>query len=179
MRGLRLSAGERRRVLNLLQGTHDAHLYRRVLVVLEHSRGKSVAEIAESLQVSRQSVYNWIDRFRHTRDILELVDAHRPGRPPDWMQEAESWLQALLTHRPEQFGYCATHWTVPLLQEQLWHGTGGHYSDSTIRRSLHRLNYVWKRPRYVLACDAQREKKTPNSPCPQWFAKAQCAAGRG
>ncbi len=92
MSGPRLSAGERRRVLNLFQETDDAHLYRRVLAVLEHSRGKSVVEIAESLQVSRQSVYNWIGRFRHTHDILELVDAPHPGRPSDWMEEVEALL---------------------------------------------------------------------------------------
>jgi len=122
MSGSRLSTRERRRVLNLLQRTDDAHLYRRVLAVLEHDRGKSVVEIAESLQVSRQSVYNWIGCFQHANDILKLVDAPHPGRPSDWMEEAEALLQVLLTHGPEQFGYYATYWTVPLLQEQLWHG---------------------------------------------------------
>jgi transposase len=179
MTGITLSAGERRHVLNLLQRAHDASLYRRTFAVLEHSRGKSVAEIAESLQVSRQSVYNWIERFQRTRNILELNDAPHPGRPPDCIEQAQAGLQALVTHSPQQFGYYATQWTVPLLQEQLWHGMGKHYSESTIRRGLHRLGYVWKRPRYVLACDPEREKKTPNSPHRQWFARAQCAAGRG
>jgi transposase len=177
MSGSRLSAGERRRVSNLLQRTNDAHLYRRALAVLEYSRGKSVAEIAESLEVSRQSVYNWIDRFQH-HDILELVDAPHPGRPSEWLGEAEALLQALLMQKPEQFGYCATYWTVPLLQEQLWHMTERYYSDSTIRRGLRRLDYVWKRPRYVLAPDPEREKKTANLPRHQWLARAQCVVGR-
>jgi hypothetical protein len=33
------------------------------------------------------------------------------------------------------------------------------FYDETIRCMLHRLGYVWKRPHYVLAADAQREKK--------------------
>jgi len=37
--------------------------------------------------------------------------------------------------------------------------TGILYSSDTIRRRLHELDYVWKRPRYVLALDPEREKK--------------------
>jgi hypothetical protein len=53
------------------------------------------------------------------------------------------------------------------------------FCGETIRRVLHRLGYVWKRPRYVLAADAQGEKKAPH-PARAWLsAKAQCRAGGG
>jgi transposase len=68
-------------------------------------------------------------------------------------------LQTLLILSPEWFGYYATHWTVPLLKNQLRQNTGEEYSSDTIRRWLHELGYVWKRPRYVLAPDPEREKK--------------------
>jgi transposase len=144
---------------------------------LEHDRGKSVVAIAESLKVSRQSVCRWIDRYEHANDILALVDAPHPGRPRKWMNETEMQLRSLLMHAPEQFGYAASYWTAPLLQEQLRHETGSHYSDTAIRRGLHQLEYVWKRPRYVLAADPEREEKTPNSPGRQWVARAQRAVG--
>jgi hypothetical protein len=32
-------------------------------------------------------------------------------------------------------------------------------SDTALREQLHRLGYVWKRPRYVLLPDPEREKK--------------------
>jgi transposase len=59
---------------------------------------------------------------------------------------------------PERCGYHATHWTVPLLQDQVRQNLGIQCGQVTIRRCLHRLGYVWKRPRYVLAPDPQREK---------------------
>jgi transposase len=71
----RLSTKERRRLLMLLRRTHDSRQYRRALAVLETSEGKTVAEVADELRVSRQSIYNWIEDFRHTRDVQELADA--------------------------------------------------------------------------------------------------------
>jgi hypothetical protein len=50
-----------------------------------------------------------------------------------------------------------------LLQEALQRRTGDYFADSTIRRALRRLDYVWKRPRYRLEPDPQREKKTADS----------------
>lgn len=175
----RLTANERRKLLALLRQTHDSRQYRRTLAVLEAGCGKTAAEIAEMLRVSRQSVYNWIESFRHTHDARRLADAPRSGRPGCWSEEAETLLQTLLKETPQHLGYFATQWTVPLLQEQLWHSLGYHYSARTVRRSLHRLGYVWKRARYVLAPDPEREKKTPDLPRRQWLARAQRAAGRG
>jgi transposase len=175
----RLTASERKQLIAILRRTHDSRCYRRALAVLEAGSGKSVTEIAEVLRVSRQSVYNWIESFQHTHDVHALIDAPRSGRPCGWNEETESLLQALLNNSPQRLGYFATQWTVPLLQEQLWHSIGEHYSGQTVRRSLHRLGYVWKRARYVLAPDPEREKKTPDLPRRQWLARAQRAAGRG
>jgi transposase len=45
----------------------------------------------------------------------------------------------------------------------LEHRTGQTYSRSTLWRALRSLDDIWKRPRYVLAPDPEREKKTPDS----------------
>jgi transposase len=63
---------------------------------------------------------------------------------------------------PQEFGYPDTDWTTPLLRRELERGTGVLPSDDTVRRVLHRLGYVWKRPRYVLDPDPERDKKTPH-----------------
>jgi transposase len=122
--------------------------------------------------VSCQSVYNWIARFEQGGDCCELSDAPRSGRPTRAGEVTNVSLRTLLVLSPEWFGCYATHRTVPLLKSQLRQNTGEQYSSDTIRRSLHGLGCVWKRPRYVLAPDAEREKKTPNSPRPVWFAPA-------
>lgn len=167
-----LTARERKEIRAKLRQTRDARLYRRLLAVLESDRGAPVSEIAELLGVSCQSVYNWIARFRERGDAAELGDAPRSGRPTRAGEVVDILLRTLLMLSPERLGYHATHWTVPLLQEQLRQNTGEQYSSDTVRRRLHRLGYVWKRPRYVLAPDPEREKKTPDTPRRVWFARA-------
>jgi transposase len=138
----RLTANERRQLVKLLRRTHDSRQYRRTLAVLEAGCGKPVAAIAKMLQVSRQSVYNWIGNFQHAHDAWRLADAPRSGRPVRCSEDAENLLQTLLKGTPQHHGYFATQWTVPLLQEQLWHGLGERYSARTVRRTLHRLGYI-------------------------------------
>ena len=160
---LKLTRWERFRLQRQLQDTGDARVYRRTLAVLEASRGPSVAQIAQMLGVTRQSVYNWIAAYAAAPDPDSLVDADRSGRPSSWTEGLRGLLRSLFTQAPDQLGYFAVNWTVPLLQEQLEHQTGHWLAEDTIRRELDRLGYVWKRSRYILDPDPEREKKTAYS----------------
>jgi transposase len=64
-----------------------------------------------------------------------------------------------LDQPPDRFGYSATGWTVPLLQSHLARWDLDGFCDATVRRQLHALGYVWKRPRYVLDPDPRRAAK--------------------
>lgn len=179
MDGLRLTAAEQRRLSETLHRTHDVRVYKRTLAVLECGRGKGVVEVARSLQVTRQSVHNWVSRYRRSGKPAALADAPKSGRPRKADAAVETLLQALMMVPPERCGYPATHWTIPLLRDQVRQNLGKQCSTQTMRRCLHRLGYVWKRPRYVLAPDPQREKKTPNSAYAWRLAQAQRGAGGG
>ena len=172
-----LSQRERRQITEQLRRTHDVRWYRRLLAILEYDRGEPIADIARRLCVSRKSIHAWLARFREQRCVAALCDVPRPGRPARTDETFDVVLRTLLILSPESCGYRAMHWTVRLLRDQLRKNLEQDYSDDTIRRSLHRLGYVWKRPRYVLAPDPEREKKTPNSPHPVWFARGQRRAG--
>jgi transposase len=158
-----LAPYERRKLRRHLHQTSDASLYQRLLAVLEVDQGRPVNEVARLLNVSGQSVHNWVDRFRQQRQIAGLIDQYGIGRPTLWTQERVAMLRALLGSSPDQWGYFANDWTVPLLQEQLLHCTGQAFAEDTVRRELHRLGYVWKRGRYLLAPDPELEKKTADS----------------
>jgi transposase len=177
MSGLTLTSWQRRRLQRQLHQTQDAHLYRRTLAVLEFARGKPPAVIAAALGVSRQSIYNWVGAYTAAHDPADLTDGPRPGRPTFWTEETESLLRALLGHAPDQLGYPAVNWTVPLLREALQDGTGHWVSDDTIRRALDRLGYTWKRPRYVLDPDPELEKKTAYPGANPGLAAPQRCAG--
>jgi transposase len=164
MSGLRLTASQRRRLEQQLRAARDAGLFRRTLAILEAADGRPIAEIARLLRTSRVSIYHWIECYGRARDPACLVDSRGGNRPSAWTEELQSALGASLGQRPDHFGYQAVEWTVPLLREHLARWCEGRPSTTSIRRQLHALGYVWKRPRYVLDPDPERDKKTADPP---------------
>jgi transposase len=173
----KLKHWQRRRLRQQLKATSDAHTYRRTLAVLELDRGRTVTDIAAMLGVTRQSVHNWAAAFVHDPDPSVLCDEDRSGRPPLLTEKAEAHMVSLMGQSPQDLGYPHADWTVPLLQQELEKGLGRRLSDETVRRGLRRLGYLWKRPRYVLAPDPEREKKTADSSANPAFAASKRRAG--
>lgn len=174
---LTLTAWQRRRLRSQLHQTQDARLYRRTLAILELAQGNSPTQVARILGVSRRMVYYWIEDYTQRHDATDLILDYGSGRPTLWTEETRSLLQELLTRSPSERGYYAVNWTVPLLREELRHATSTCFADDTIRRELHRLGYVWKRPRYVLDPDPEVEKKTAHLPTDSGLAASERAVG--
>ena len=144
-----LTPSQRRRLEQQLRATRDAGVFQRTLAVLEAASGRPVAEIARLLRTSRPST----------------LTEHRGGNHPTlWTEELQALLATSLEEKPDQLGYEAVEWTVPLLQEHLARCCGIRPSLRSVRRQLHQQRYVWKRPRYVLAPDPEAEKKTLDPP---------------
>jgi transposase len=173
-----LNRRQRYQLQKQLKHAQDAALYRRTLAILEIGQGKPVTGVAEALGVTRQTIYNWVATYAQACDPLSLVDAARSGRPRSWTPDVSELVETLLTESPTQWRYHAVNWTVPLLRRQLASWDGRWLSEDTIRRLLHQLGYVWKRPRYLLPPDPEGEKKNGHSPAAQKAASAQCHAGR-
>jgi transposase len=179
MSRLKLKRWQRRHLHQQLKSTSDARAYRRTLAVLELDRGRPAADIAAMLGVARQSVHNWAAAFAREPDPSVLSDEDRSGRPPVLAEQTEGLLPSLMGRSPQDLGYPHTDWTVPLLQQELEKGLGLRPSDETVRRGLRRLGYVWKRPRYVLDPDPERDKKTADSPADPRPAASERRAGPG
>jgi transposase len=173
----RFTPAQMQQLEDQLTQADDVRLYRRTLALLMWARGVSVTEIASLLQVRRQSVYNWRSSYTSSSDPACLRDALRSGRPPRWTSQTEALLADTMAVPPDQLGYLAVNWTVPLLQDHLERACSTRFSDDTIRRALHRLGYVWKRYRYVLDPDPDLEKKTPDSWATARLASTLCGAG--
>jgi putative transposase len=179
MSQFRLEPVQRRRLRGLLHETSDLNTYRRCLALLEVDSGRTVADVARSLGVTRQSVHNWIARFGESGRAEALADRYGGGRPTSLEGDDVEGLVALLGHSPQHLGSPAANWTVPLLREHLRRSIGAEVSEPTVRRQLRRLGYVWKRPRYVLDPDPEREKKTPDRTPAAGVAAHDGDPGRG
>jgi len=172
-----LTSYQRRQLREGLRQTADAQLYQRLLALLELDRGQRVADVAQRLGVTRQTIYNWARAFDEAPRVATLADHYGVGRPSRWTDELHRQLRDALQSRPGEYGYAVPNWTVPALQDLLGRDGGPRLSDDTVRRELHALGYVWKRYRYVLPPDPEREKKTRHPAAAEGVAAAQCQAG--
>ena len=151
---LQLSGKERTELEWLIGHTHDARLLQRAQAVLWFITGESVDAIASRLLVSRQSVYNWFERFQE-RDALSLAarlaDAERTGRPRTARGIIDPLIDAVIDTDPRELGYRSTVWTAGLLQTYLSEEHQLTVSVKSISFAIARLRIRWKRPRHRLA----------------------------
>jgi transposase len=179
MDGIQLTGRQRHQLEQALARCHDKRFYRRLLALRQIDQGCSISQTARTLGISRQSIHHWLLAYGNNGCFDGLEDRSRSGRPSFWDQLPGEGVVELLSQSPEDLGYFAMNWTVPLLAEHLRHTVGREPSRSTLRRRLHTLGYTWKRPRYVLDPDPQLEKKTPYSVEIGPFAAAERDLGGG
>ena len=164
MAPFQLHPWERRRLLQLLDQTHDATQLRRAQVLLWLHDGRSVTAVADLLLVSRQTVYNWVESFRDRTDLDvadRLLDAPRSGRPATALGIIDPLIDAVIDGDPRDYGYRATVWTAPLLRRYLEEVHGIATSRKSVSRAIARLGIRWKRPRHRLGLrpDTWRQAK--------------------
>jgi transposase len=135
--------------------------WRRYQAVLLRADGVPVATVARTLNCTPTSVYNWVAAWR-ADGIAGVAEGVHPGKVRRLDPVAEEVLETLLAEGdPQAHGYAATGWTVPLLRTELakrsWEA-----AERTIRRTVHRLGWRWKRPKFVLGRPdpAYTEKKS-------------------
>lgn len=151
---LGLSHATRQQLEKILAHPDNPRQLKRAQALLWVDEGDSVTAVAQRLRVSRQSIYNWIVwiRQRGGQPVAKrLCDADRSGRPPEKARVVDEVIANLIGTDPRQKGYRATVWTNPLFREYLRAEYGLEVSHQTVRESIHRAGYRWKRPRYVLS----------------------------
>jgi transposase len=141
-------------------------IWKRYQAVVLLAEGQSPGAVARALRCHVASVYAWAARWRQA-GVPGLAEGPHRGAARGLDAAGEVRLTELLASDPQARGHPATGWTVPLLRSEL--ATAGYaVGERTIRRTLHRLGYRWKRPRYVLGRPdpAYAEKRGPSSPPP-------------
>jgi len=136
-----------RKVLLEVYRSGDARLARRAHVLLLLDDGLSYRDVRTLLYASNDLIANCVRRFREG-GINEALESDGPATPTvDWLPTVEHWLR---NATPQDFGYFRQRWTCDMLAEVLAWEKGIRLSSETVRRSLHRAGFVWRRPRPVL-----------------------------
>ena len=102
---LHLTSWQRRRLRRQLREACDVRLFRRTLAVLEFDQGRSAADIARMLGVTRQTVHNWLAAFATTPPPDTLAEGERPGRPRLLDEDDLELLESLLDCSPPDVGF--------------------------------------------------------------------------
>lgn len=151
---IKLTDKQRIELEHLLTRHTDSRLYQRASALLLLDDGQSVEEIATSLRVSRQTVYNWAWRFQQRNEpsiSKRLADAERGGRPVTVKGIIDPLIDVIIDSDPRDYGYNSTVWTAELLRRYLHEQHQQEASLRSIGYALVRLDIGWKHPRHTLA----------------------------
>lgn len=169
---IKLNSREIAKLEKFLTTRPDARQLKRAEALLWLIDGDSVEAVAARLRMTRQTIYNWVERFesRAGLDLEErLADGARGGRPPTALEIIDPLIDQVLEKDPREFEYRSTIWTVPLLQRYLEEKHQIEVSTSSVRLAIDRLRIAWKRPRHQLALRAEHWR----------FAKGASSAASG
>lgn len=142
-----LSASERKRCLQIWRSGPTVAAARRALVLLRLHEGSSYREIQSTCHVSSDLIAR-LKRCYHSGGFDEaLGGAVTQTAAPFWVFVLLRWIQRLT---PRTFGFFKARWTCGVLALLLWEEHQLKLSAETIRRHLHRVGYVWRRPRPIV-----------------------------
>ncbi len=141
---------DERTALRAAQGrSAQVRHWRRYQAVLLRADGVPVAAVARDLGGSEASVTNWTTAWRR-EGLVGVAEGVHAGAARRLDQAAEGALGQLLAEGdPQRYGDAAANWTAALLRAELAQ-RGWPAAERTVRRTLHRLGWRWKRPTYVL-----------------------------
>lgn len=151
---LHLASRAYRTLQTIIRSSSNARQVRRAQALVWLHEGETVRTVALRLGLSRQSIYDIVQRYErrsHLPVVERICDQSHPGRPPRQRQQTQRIIQRLLKQVPAQYGYRSPIWTVPMLRAQVEQQVHHPVSADTVRRALHQLRYRYKRPRLVLA----------------------------
>jgi len=141
-----LTAQERKTLLKTYRSGGDARVARRAQILLLLADGWSWRQVQAAAFASNDLISNCVHRYREG-GVEELLRRESPGECPAWLVQAALWLRH---HTPRDFSYFRSRWSCEILSELLWWEMGIRKSPETIRRGLHQLNFVWRRPRPIV-----------------------------
>lgn len=148
---LEIPSEEQEQMLRQLRQTRYGYLLG-LHILLLCAAGRTPSEIADSLLCSRSSVYRTVAAYRTGKMRRGWCAASETAAPP----KLRSWqrsLLSLLKRTPAAYGWCRTRWSCATLALQVKAGHGTRVSRETIRRTLHNLDYRWKRARHTARDD--------------------------
>ena len=98
------------------RGTTEARLYKRAMILLMKSEGKTYMDIARALKVSRNTVVLWVEKYKADENLQKcLKDEKGRGRKHEIFDEEIAFIENTACKKPTEFGYAAEVWSLSKL----------------------------------------------------------------
>jgi putative transposase len=151
---LQLSQRERKACLAVYRADRAV---RRSLILLMLDQGRSYRDISASAFVS-PTLVKTVKRD-YAAGGVDRVLGQQPRRciVACWLILVTRWL---INHTPRDFGFFRSRWSCGLLALLLWEQHRMRLGPEAVRRGLHQMGFVWRRPRPVVGPhDPEHDRK--------------------
>jgi transposase len=91
----------------------------RARILLAYRANPSTYAVAEALGVTPHTVQRCLERARHRGGMVALDDGPRPGKAPQFTDEAKAWVVSLACQKAKDNGYPHEFWTTRLLAQHI------------------------------------------------------------
>ena len=91
----------------------------RANILLRYSEDIPITEIENMVQVSRPTIYKWIEKALAMGIQEGLKDKYHRSKEPVITEEAKAWVINIACKKPTDFGYAAEMWTRRALAEHV------------------------------------------------------------
>jgi len=137
-----------------------ATMAKRVAVIRLIMQGYYAIQVAELLNVHRETISSYVKKFNQGGMEALLHRNYSPGKPPFLSPEMEQEVRMILEHStPAEEGYgCESSWNTRILKHMLEEKFNIIMSRSGIKDMLHRWGFSYTRPTYTLK-RADRQKQ--------------------
>ena len=115
--------------------------------------GKSVAKVASSLGVSRQTVYNWIKR-----GFGEGAAIKPGGRPRKLNDKQRGKLKSIIERKPVAYGFKADSWTGERIAKVIKDQFKVAFNPKSIPQMLRNWGWEWRKSKAAIAFEKAAEE---------------------
>ena len=91
----------------------------RASILLRYSEDMPITDIEKVIQVSRPTIYKWIEKALAMGVVEGLKDKYHRPKEPVITQEAKAWVINLACKKPTDLGYAAEMWTRKALADHV------------------------------------------------------------
>lgn len=154
----KLSRPAKRKLQKQARRCRDAALKTRYLIILSLTEGRSPADTASALQISRRTVYRVAARFREAGEP-GLVDRREENGQRKLEDDYLAVLYEVVESSPLEHGWRRPTWTREMLVETMRRKTGIHIHVSTMSTALERIGARRGRPKPTVDCPWSKRAK--------------------